>query len=513
MILGEADAATGSSHGPSLTLDGIFHRHARRRPEALALVDPVNRGAFTSGHPRRLTYAEADRIVDAIAARLHDMGLPVDTVVGIQLPNIVENFLATLAVMRAGMIVAAPPLLYRRVDAGAALARVGAKAVITCDRVGAFDHAELAMNVAADVFSIRYVCASGENLPDGVVSFSDLFATEGAGSPPSDHDAIRSSAAHIAAITFDVGEGGIVPVARTHAELLAAGLAVLLEGGIAQDAIVQSTINPSSFAGMSLTLMPWLLCGGTLVLRHPFDAPTLIGQMRAEKSDVLVLPGAVACRLAAAGFFSEAAPATVIATWRAPERLATSAIWRAPDVACIDVAIFSEVGLAPARRLVDGRPGPIPLGQLRVPRGSDAGTAVVEIGRTDAGTLALRGAMVPRYSFPPGIEASGLPYFRIGERGLVDTGYACRFDGGKRAVVVTGSPPGMIDVGAYRFALSDLREIVGRIDRAATILPLPHAVVGQRLVGRSIDPKGIRTTLNAGGINPLIAAAFDSEAA
>jgi hypothetical protein len=120
---------------------------------------------------------------------------------------------------------------------------------------------------------------------------------------------------------------------------------------------------------------------------------------------------------------------------------------------------------------------------------------------------------VPRYSFPPGIEASGLPYFRIGERGLVDTGYACRFDGGKRAVVVTGSPPGMIDVGAYRFALSDLREIVGRIDRAATILPLPHAVVGQRLVGRSIDPKGIRATLDSGGINPLIAAAFDSEAA
>jgi AMP-binding enzyme len=513
MILGEADAATGSSHGPSLTLDGIFRRHARRRPEAFALVDPVNRAAFTNGPPRRLTYAEANRVVDAIAARLHDMGLPMDTVVGIQLPNIVENFLATLAVMRAGMIVAALPLLYRRVDAGAALARVGAKAVITCDHVGAFDHAALAMNVAADVFSIRYVCAFGENLPDGIVSFSGMFATEGAGSPPFGHDATRNSAAHIAAITFDVGEGGIVPVARTHAELLAAGLAVLLEAGIAQDAIIQSTINPSSFAGISLTLMPWLLCGGTLVLRHPFDVPTLIEQIRTEKSDILVLPGAMACRMAAAGFFGETAPATVVAAWRGPERLATSAVWRAPKVACIDVAIFFEVGLVPACRGADGRPGPIPLGQLRVPRGSDAGTAVVEIGRTDAGTLALRGAMVPQYPFPPGIEASGLPYFRIGERGSVDTGYACRFDGGKRAVVITAPPAGMIDVGAYRFALSQLRDTVARVDKAATISPLPHAVIGQRLVGASADPEGMRATLDAGGINPLIAMAFDSEAA
>jgi hypothetical protein len=511
MILGEADAATPSSHGPSLTLDGIFRRHARRRPEALALVDPANRIAFTGGNQRRLSYAEADRIVGAIAARLHDMDLPMDTVVGIQLPNIVENFLATLAVMRAGMIVAAMPLLWRRADAGAALARVGAKAVITCDRVGALDHAALAMNVAADVFSIRYVCAFGENLPDGVVSFSDMLATEGAGSAPSDHDAARSNAAHIAAITFDVGDGGIVPVARTHAELLAAGLAVLLEAGVAQDATIQSTIHPSSFAGLSLTLMPWLLCGGTLVLRQAFDAPTLTEQMGADTSDVLVLPGTIACRLAAAGFFGEAAPSTVIAAWRAPERLASGAIWRARNVACIDVAIFSEVGLVPARRHQDGRPGAIPLGPLRVPRGTDAGTAVVEICRTDTSTLALRGAMVPQYPFPPGIEASGLPYFRIGERGLVDTGYACRFDGGNRAVVITAAPAGMIDVGAYRFSLPELCETVGRVDRDAAILPLPHAVIGQRLVGQSVDPGGMRAALDAGGANPLIAKAFDRQ--
>ena len=60
-------------------------------------------------------------------------------------------------------------------------------------------------------------------------------------------------------------EGGLVPVARNHPELLAAALAVLLESRLAQNADILSTLAPSSFAGISLTLLPWLLTGGMLV--------------------------------------------------------------------------------------------------------------------------------------------------------------------------------------------------------------------------------------------------------
>ena len=38
------------------------------------------------------------------------MALPTDSIVGIQLPNIVENILAILGVLRAGMIAAPLPL-------------------------------------------------------------------------------------------------------------------------------------------------------------------------------------------------------------------------------------------------------------------------------------------------------------------------------------------------------------------------------------------------------------------
>ena len=97
MILGDpgngnaAPAATGRSR---VTIDEIFRRVARRRPDALALADAPNRKTFTDGAPRRLTFAQADRMVSAIAGRLRRMELPTDAIVGIQLPNIVENILA-----------------------------------------------------------------------------------------------------------------------------------------------------------------------------------------------------------------------------------------------------------------------------------------------------------------------------------------------------------------------------------------------------------------------------------
>lgn len=507
MILG--DPATASARSDSVTIDDVFRGHARRRGDALALIDAANREAFTDGKPRRLSYADADRIITAIAGRLRQMGLPTDSIIGIQLPNIVETILVTLAVWRAGMIVAALPLLCRRNDAVATLAWIGAKALITCRRVGAFDHGQLAMTVGADVFSIRYVGGFGKDLPDGIVSFEDLFVTDNIdASEPSEPGQRSNAAAHVAVITFDVGDGGIVPVAHSHAELLAGGLAALLEGGLAQDATVVSTIVPSSFAGICLTLLPWALCGGTLVLHHPFDPTTLCRQAREEQCDALILPGPVTFRLAAADAFALRGPASILAAWRAPERLATSPAWREAEIMLVDVPIFGEAGFAPARRGPGGKPSPIFAGPLLAPRGSTDGVVVAELTQTDAGTVALRGPMVPHHAFPPGIEASGLPYFKVGPGGVVDTGYTCRIDSATKAIVVTGPPSGIVSVGGYRFPLHDLQEIVGRLDSDAEVAALPDPIIGQRLIGSAADYGRMQAALNLVGVNPLIVAAF-----
>jgi hypothetical protein len=510
MILGKpADPSTPSQAKSRVTIDDIFRRLVQRRPDALALADPPNRESFTDGPPRRLTYAEADRMVWAIAGRLRRMGLSIDAVVGIQLPNVVEHVLTILGALRAGLIPAPLPLLWRRADAIAALARIGGKALVTCTRVGACRHADFILHVAAEVFSIRSVGSFGHGVPDGVVPLDDLFITEKLDPvPPLIRDRYYNSANHVAAVTFDVGGGGIVPVARNHLELLAGGLGILLEGRIAQDGALLSTVAPCSFAGLSLTLMPWLLSGGTLHLHHPFDLDALAAQWRDESCNALVLPAQVAFALKDAGVLADTSLTNVIAAWRSPESLAASPAWRQPGVALSDVPIFGEIGFVPARRGSDGKPAPLPLGTVATPRGVDGATPIAELALSEAGTVTLRGPMVAHHSFPPGVELTGLPYFQIGTDGFVDSGYAGLLDRAGGSIVVTAPPSGIVSVGGYRFPLRRLQEAVGRIDAQATLATLPDPMVGQRLIGHSVNRESVKNALDTAGVNPIVVAAF-----
>ncbi len=403
MILGDPASPTmATPQGQRrASLDEVFHRIAQRQPDVLALIDAPNRTAFTDGAPRRLTYAQADRAVSAIAARLTGMGLAADAIVGIQLPNTVESILAILGVMRAGMIAAPLPLLWRRADAVAALGRIGAKAMITCGRADGFSHCQLAMRIASELFSIRYVCAFGPKLPDGVVPFDELL-TAGTREqfPPLDRDRLSNAAAHVELITFEVGNNGIVPVARNHLEMIAGGLGATLESRLTQGAHILSTMTASSFAGVSLVLLPWLLSAGTLCLHHRYDADVLARQRRDEACQMLVMPGALALHVAQTGAFAHDDRGAIIGAWRSPERLHDSPVWPASNTILVDAPIFGEAGLLVGRRGTDGRPAPIPLGPVTAPRDGSGGVIVGEVVATAGGhsRIARPHGAAPRFS-------------------------------------------------------------------------------------------------------------------
>lgn len=501
MILDEPPAtdANANSLGRA-TLDDFFRRAAMRRPGALALIDPPNRRTFIDGAPRYLTYAAADRIIAAIAGRLRRLGLAPDAIIGLQLANTVESVLVLLAVLRAGMIAAPLPLLWRRADLVAALGRVNARAIIAGGHVGGCDHCALAMQAAVEVFSIRHVCGFGTAC-DGVVSLSDLFAAERLDPlPPLER---ANPAAHLALITWQEGARGPLPVARSHAELIAGGAAVLLEGRIAQNATILATPTLSSFSGLALSVVPWLLSGGTLVLHQPFDPATFAAQCAEHGCDSVILPGPLAPQLRKAGLLTHAGLNTVLAAWRAPERLATSEPWRHPKAGLVDVQAFGEIGLIAARRAAQGEPAAIRIGPLTAPRHAAQGMLVGEIARTNAGTLALGGPMVPRHPFLPGEHAS---CWKADAAGLVDTGYPCRID--EDQIVVSGPPPGTVSVGGYRFVASELQELARQAAPEASIMALPEAFAGHRLTGVAADCAAVRETLAARGVNALVAGAF-----
>lgn len=495
-------SGTHKTDGNRAILDDLFRRAGVRRTDALALIDPPDCERLTGRPPRKFTYAEADRAISAIAARLRSFGLQTDTVVAIQIGNTVDSVIALLGVLRAGMIAAPLPLLWRMQETVNALSLIGAKAIITSSRVAAHAQAEIAMQVAAELFSIRYVCGFGRNLPDGVVALDDCldFAPLEFFHPAARPDA----AAHVAVITFDVTHDGPVPRARSHSELIAGGLAAFLEGGVTRDATILSTIPVGSFAGLALTLMPWLLAGGTLALHHGFAPDLFAEQTRAQQPDTVVLPGSVLTPLAEAGLLGRPIR-TILGLWRAPEQRGAAAPWQG-EAALVDVASFGEVGLLPARRAADGRPAPIAYGAIAVPHGGSDTVAIAETARSKSGTLVLRGPMVPTRPFPPSgdsaVDAHSDP------DAFLDTGYACKVNYDTGTLAITAPPAGIVAMGFYRFRQSKVDAAIAAADPAAVVVALPDIHLGQRLAGHASDGAALAAELEAYGVNALIAGAF-----
>ena len=276
----------------SPTLDTLFKRVLSRRPDAIALIDPANKARITGEAPRHLTYAQADKMISSLAAHFIESGLPANSVIAVQLPNTVEFALTVLAAYRAGLVVAVLPLLWRQAELTMALNRTAARAIVTSSRVDGILYSDLAMNAAAEAFSIRHVCGFGTDLPEGMFSLDHAITRESTTTRSVIQDGRKA-----ALISFDVTADGFRPVPRAHLSLIAGGLAMSLESDVPQGATVLSAFAPMSFAGLASSLVVWLLSGGTLVLHHPFDEDVLEQEIIEHACDTLIVPAQLALRL------------------------------------------------------------------------------------------------------------------------------------------------------------------------------------------------------------------------
>ncbi|MGA9089255.1 MAG: class I adenylate-forming enzyme family protein [Bradyrhizobium sp.] len=487
----------------SPTLDGLFRRILARQPDAPALLDPLNKQRITGQAPKRLTFAQADRAISALSAHFIDAGLPVNSVIGIQLPNTVEFMLTVLAALRAGLIVALLPQLWRQAELTVALNRTGARAIVTTSSIDGVNHADLAMNAAAEAFSIRHVCGFGDDLPEGMASL-DVALTSGSATTR----AVTQDGRRAALITFDVTSDGFRAVPRTHLNLIAGGLAVFLESRFPQGASVMSAFTPSSFAGLTSSLVVWLLSGGTLALHHPFDDDVLERQINDDGCDTLVAPAPMALRLSEMDMPSRLPTLRhVIGLWRTPEQVASSPLWTCEQALLTDVYLFGEAGLFGACRTTDGGPAPIMPGPHGAPRDVPGTSIAGEALLTPGGTLALRGPMVVVAAYAPAPPASD-SLVPQPSRDYVDTGYAARLDRSTGAICITSPPSGIVAVGGYRFLSQDLQEWAKRLGQGALLTALPDRLSGYRLAGRAQDNARGREALNELGLNPLMVEAF-----
>ena len=487
------------------TLDALFQRILARKPDTFALLDPLNKQRITSQPPQRLTYREADRAISALAAHFIEAGLPANSIVAVQLPHTVEFALTVLAAYRAGLVVAVLPLLWRQTELVAALNRTAARAIVTSGRIDGIAYADLAMNAAAEAFSIRHVCGFGNDLPDGMASLDRAIA-----SPSSTTRAVIQDGRKAALVSFDVTAEGFRPVPRAHLSLIAGGLALSLESDVPQGATVMSAFAPTSFAGLASSLVVWLLSGGTLALHHPFESDVLEQQIDEHKCDTLIAPAQLALRLGELNLATRLPSLrNVIGLWRAPEQVASSPIWPAQPAVMTDVYLFGEAGLFGARRSADGAPAPIMPGLHGARRELPGSSIAGELLLTPRGTLGLRGPMVAAsaYAPPPGEQLMAQP-----PRDYVDTDYAARLDRASGAICITAPPAGVVAVGGYRFLSQDLQEWGRRLGQGALLTALPDRLSGHRLAGRALDNTRAREALAELGLNPLMVEAFRDRA-
>lgn len=474
-----------------LSIDDIFRRTVVAKPAADALFDPADKARVSGLPPLRMSFEAADRAISRLTAHFIESGLSAGATIAVQLPNTIEAMLVPLAAMRAGLVVALIPLLWRQSELNDALNRISARSLITMSKINGVDHCDLAMNAAAAAFSIRHVGAFGDDIPDGVSPLSEVMGRSGSDQPLPPQDPRRPCL-----ITFDVAADGLRVVPRTQLQLIAGGLSVFLGAALAPSPRLMSAVMPSSFAGLCMSLMPWLLCGDSLSLHHPLEPETLVSQMASDRCATLLAPAMLAMRLGDARLLSQIPSLQrIVGLWRTPEQVDSSDDWSGPQVFS-DLYSFGEAGL-----IVAGREAGSPS-RLQSPQIADNPSATCQLSVTPHGTIGLRGPMVPVAAY----AASGSEWQSAGD--FVDTGYAARKDARTGHITISAPPSGLVSVGGYRFVANDLNAWAERLPQGGMLAALPDRMNGHRLAGRAGDNARARSTLAELGLNPLMVEAF-----
>lgn len=212
------------------TIDGLFWQRVAERQDALAVTDPLNRESLDGETPRRLSWNEIGAEVTWLAAQLLELGIGRGDVIGMQLPNSIEQLEVYLAAWSIGATVSPLAMQYREHE----LIGMAGQAEFTAYVCGnSFGDRTIATEVAAvrdQIPTVRTVISIGlaEVAPiDGVIRLAPRAATgeTGAGEPSAVMTtggwcfatSVRSSASRallLCVIRFRAHGAGVSPSAR-----------------------------------------------------------------------------------------------------------------------------------------------------------------------------------------------------------------------------------------------------------------------------------------------------------
>lgn len=275
------------------TIDGLFRRAVADVPDREAVADAPNRATFTDGDPRRLTFAELDSYVNAVADRLLRSGIGKDDIVTMQLPNIVEAAAVLLACSRIGAVLSPIAVQYRENELEHIFRVLKPKAFVTITNVGGHNPARLVAGM--QVPSLGAILAWGNDVPEGALGLDDLAGSRAADERVTAHLATHPLDANdIVTVCWTSGtESRPKGVPRSHNHWIAIGKIVATTVGVQNGYRILNPFPMVNMASIGGVVLPWLLYQGTMVLHQPFHLPTFLQQTAEERINYNLAPPAV----------------------------------------------------------------------------------------------------------------------------------------------------------------------------------------------------------------------------
>jgi hypothetical protein len=275
---------------PTLGWDGVrlvgaLAASAARDADGLAFGPQPGRARWSGRPDAALSFGEAHALVRRLALTLVSLGLPKGATVCVCLPNSPEACLAILALESAGLTPCLLPAAWTEDDLALAVESVNAAAIITQTRIGPVRLAETFCRIAARYFGVRFICAFGPDVPDGVIDLDPSLAAEGA---DADFPTIEGKAG---VITFARQNGGLRPDYRTRRASVAAAVTFLVSAGYEPGDRIVSLLAPDDHRSLTTTFLAALLSGASLECHELFDGVTLRASLARNEPTHLVAPG------------------------------------------------------------------------------------------------------------------------------------------------------------------------------------------------------------------------------
>ncbi len=488
-------------------LDQIFARHVEQRPEELAFVDDQTLAEVTGRQPQCLPFGRAWLRVLGACSFLSGIGVKPDTVVAMLLPPSVDAALISLVASRMGLILAPMSLTLGEADLRERLEQVGAKAVICCSHYEDMNIAEQVRNVAAEMFSIRFVFCVGGDVPDGLIDFAPMLEDEETALAEdfAAEQVERSADAAIVLHWTSATSRESVPLARSHNQILSAARHTSEQTSIKADECVMIAHHLSGLVGYAAGMIAAMDIGARIQFHH-ISTPLILAQSIEEFAiQHISLPES----------FWELLHQCLSANAR-EQLVSISLVWnrvhpnrelfRLNETAArlLDLTNFGELALHSQIRREPGHVGAIKLGETPSKlEGNPAWFETYLFGMEQAreqfddgilgGELCLRGAMVPNQAFPVAgaSEGDALP---ANSDGFVHTEIGCRVteqDGDQMSFTPLGNLSDILVFGGLSERGADLdalyRDCAGVVDAAAFVMTCQDSGQSELLVALVVE--------------------------